>query len=688
MQKLAEILDLERSRLFVGRGSELGLAQDWMRDAQAPTEVLFLSGMGGIGKSALLLQFMNIARQEDAAAIWLDGRAITDSSAGFMEALHDYFSSHPQAPYDLSNIYQQLANLIATKKTVLCIDHYDSIQRVESWLREVFLPNLPATGLLVILAARRDLSAVWVNDLAWGSRTRSIRLGTLTREEIINYLRHKGWQNTNDLERLYSHTRGLPLAMTLYAEQMRHSPLESGQSDWPIPIRIRAAMLGEEAAAEFNDLIEVLCIVPHATIEWLGKVLGTPLTIQELARINRLSYIRPIAGGIALYDAARTFLADDFRTREPERYQTLRRRIIDELALELGLASSQDKGRIVSLMLSASQDIYQIDSIPLVSPKLDALYMEPFQPTDLPCLHQIMKEEDKYSISPEIDHAIVDVLASYFPDNIRVYRGPEGMPLAFTAGLVLYKETVVLLERLFPSLLDAVFPKETRLLRRTSMEEADTYYHLRASASSHSSDYSYHELIGVITKDLITHHAIGMRFILVTAYRETNELLGYAGFRRRDLPDHISDSLFQGAKASIHEQDWRGTSFVDQIFDLIHFTPDGNETRSNHFELTEKDVKTAIALINDHEALAQSELAAKLSCTGFTLQQKLYSVFSDSPPFPLNGNNLALLKLYEKAPQLSVDKAAQQLHMSRATYYRIRKETLLNLRDVLCRKLT
>ncbi|KOR88049.1 ATP-binding protein [Paenibacillus solani] len=686
MQKLAELLDLERSRLFVGRKSELALVQAWLGNAQAPTEVLFLSGMGGIGKSALLLQFMNMARQEEAAAVWLDGRACTDSPAGFMEALHGYFTSHPQAPHELGNIYQQLANLIASKKTVLCIDHYDSIQRIESWLREVFLPNLPATGLLVILAARRDLSAAWSSDLAWRSRSRSIQLGTLSREEIINYLSHRGWQNTNEMERLCSHTRGLPLAMTLYAERMPHSPLESGQSDWPISMRISAEVLGEEAAAEFNDLSEILCIVPYATIEWLGKFLSAPLTLQELARINRLSYIRPTVGGITLHDTARFFLADDFRTREPERYRTLWRRIIDELALELSHAASQEKGRIVSLMLSASQDMYQIDSIPLLSPKLDVLYMEPFQPSDLPHLHQMMKEENQYSISSEIDHAIMDVLASYFPDSIRVYRGSDEKPLAFTAGLHLYKETVALLERLFPGLLDAVFPKEIRLLRRTSMEEADTYYHLRASASSHSPDYSYHELIGVITKDLITHHSIGMRFILVTAYRETNELLGNAGFRSRDLPAHIRDHLFQGAKASLHEQDWRGTNFVDQIFDLIHFTPDGNETRSNQFELTEKDVKTAIALMNDHEALAQSELAAKLSCSGFTLQQKLHSVFSDSPPFPLNSNNLALLKLYAKAPQLGVEMAAQQLHMSRATYYRIRKETLLNLRDVLIRK--
>jgi len=687
MQKLAEILDLDRSRLFVGRESELGLVQAWLGDEQAPTEVLFLSGMAGMGKSSLLLQFMNMARREDAAAIWLDGSACTGSAAGFMEALQDYFVYHPQAPSEPGSIYQQLANLIATKKTLLCIDHYSSVQRIESWLREVFLPNLPAAGLLVIFAARRDLSAAWATDLAWGSRSRSIQLGALSREEIISYLSQTGWQNTNEMERLCSRSRGLPLALNLYAGRMQRSPLESGGSDWPVSMRISAALLREEASSEFNDLIEILCIVPYATIEWLGKFLGAPLTLQELVRINRLSYIRPTAGGIALHDAARFFLADDFRTREPERYRTLWRRIIDELALELGHAAGQEKGRIVSLMLSASQDMYQIDSIPLLSPKLDALYMEPFQPADLPCLHQMMKEEDKYSISSEIDHAIMDVLASYFPDSIRVYRGSEEKPLAFTAGLLLYKETAALLERLFPGLLDAVFPKEIRLLRRASMEEADTYYHLRASASSHSLEYSYHELIGVITKDLITHHSIGMRFILVTAYRETNELLGNAGFRRRDLPDHIRDHLFQGAKASIHEQDWRGTNFVDQIFDLIHYTPDGNETLSNPFELTEKDVKTAIALMNDHEALAQSELAAKLSCSGFTLQQKLHSVFSDSPPFPLNSNNLALLKLYAKAPQLGVEMAAQQLHMSRATYYRIRKETLLNLRDVLCRRL-
>ncbi|MFF2154814.1 AAA family ATPase [Paenibacillus chitinolyticus] len=687
MQKLAEILDVERSRLFVGRKSELGLVQDWLKRVQAPTEVLFLSGMGGIGKSALMLQFTSLARQEGATAIWLDGRSCADSPAGFMEALHHSYLSNPQARHTSDSSFQELITAIAARKTILCIDNYEAIQRIEGWLLEVFLSSLPAADLLVVIAARQDLSAGWVGNLAWSSRCRRVHLGAFSREEALHYLRQRGWNDTNEMNQLISHSRGLPLAMALFVERLRYPEAQPGSFAWPVSMQISAGMLREAASDEFKDLIDMLCIVPHATPEWLGRFLGAPLTSVELQRFCQLSFIRPTAGGIALHDVARTFLTQDLRLREPERYQALWHRIIEELAIELKHASNHEKNRIASVMLSTCQDMFQLNSVSvLATHNLDSLHMESFQPFDLPHLHQMMKEEAQYSFSVEIDHAVIDVLSVHFPEGIRVYRSPKGKPLAFTAGLLLHKETISLLECLFPGLLDTVFPKEIKRLRQTSIEEADTYYHLRASASPHGHIYSYHELIGVITKELITHNSVGMRFVIVTAYEETNEVLQNAGFRMRTLPDPIRENLFERAKAAIHEQDWRGTSFVDQILDLIHFASNYNENRAKHFELTEKEVKAAIALINDPEALAQTELAGKLSCSGFKLQQKLRRIFLHPPPFPLNDNNLGLLKLYAEAPQLTVDTAAAQLHMSRATYYRVRKETLLNLKDVLTRK--
>lgn len=686
MQKLGDILDVERNRLFVGREPELRLVKNWLKSVQAPTEVLFLSGMGGMGKSALMLQFISIARQEGATTIWLDGRACTNSPASFMEALHDVFMSRQQSHHEASSPFHSLVTTIETKKTVLCIDNYDSIQRIDGWLREVFLPSLPATGLLVVLGARQDLSTAWSSDLAWHSRISSIHLGALSREEALYYLRQGGWHDSNEMDQLISHSRGLPLALALFVDRLRHPEAQSRPFAWPVSMQICAEMLRDAASEEFKDVIDILCIVPHATSEWLGRFLGAPLHLLDLQRICQLSFIRPTASGIALHDVARAFLALEFQRREPVRYQALWRRIIEELAIELKQAANQEKARIASVMLSTCQDVYQLHSIPLLSAKLDSLCMEPFRPLDLPHLHQMMKEEAQYSFSAEIDHVIMDVLSERFPEGIRVYRNPEGKPLAFTAGLLLYKETVSLIERLFPGLLDVVFPKEIKRLQRMSLEEADTYYHLRASASPHDYSYSYHELIGVIMKELITHHSVGMRFVIVTAYEETNEVLRKAGYRTRGLPDRIREQVLQGAEAVIHEQDWRGINFVDQILDLIHFAPESSENRSPNFELTEKEVKTAIALINDMEALAQTSLAGKLSCSGYQLQQQLRRIFLDPPPFPLNSNNLDLLKLYAESPQLTVEMAAAQLHMSRATYYRLRKETLLNLKDVLTRK--
>jgi hypothetical protein len=93
---------------------------NWLTQKAAPTEVLFISGMGGIGKSALMLQFLNMAQDENVLCIWLDGRVCTETPAGFLESLH---ASLPNIPDIVSDMSRQ--------RTLLCIDNYDYLHKIE-----------------------------------------------------------------------------------------------------------------------------------------------------------------------------------------------------------------------------------------------------------------------------------------------------------------------------------------------------------------------------------------------------------------------------------------------------------------------------------------------------------------------------------------------------------------------------
>jgi hypothetical protein len=683
MKNLTEALAIERNRLFLGRESELHWMQKWLIQYDPPTQVLFISGMGGIGKSALLLQFLNMTQNENIGSLWLDGRICSETPAGFLESLQSSVIQKSSGDAAPDPSIQEIVTAMFQKKTLLCIDNYEYIQNIGGWLRGVLLPQVSATGLLLVLASRKNLAFDWQNDLAWRSRVRQVQLAPLSRQDALQFYVKTGLDNEKEIERLISDTQGLPLAMALSAESAQIAKLESGSSSytWPLSTRVSAELLREVVTSDLKETLDLLCILPQATPELLGRLLGTPLTTMNLHQLSQISFVRPTAGGLALHDVARTYLINDFLKRDPGRYQALRMQIIEELVKDLKEARGQEKKRIASVLLSTCRDVFQINSISIISTNPDFLQMEPFQNTDLPHLHQIMSEEAEYFLSPEAEHALLDALAERFPESIRVFRSADGVPLVYTAGLLLYKETIAFLEPFVPGVLDAGFPLESKNMKQLQLEEANTYYHLLTGVSLRETDYSFYELVGIQFTDSFIHNSAGLRIVIVTSYEETNELLRNLGFRSRLLPVPIDHPLYG---AAIHEQDWRGSEFGDHILVMLNASS-GNKEISDDFEITEKDIKSALPLVGNPAALGQSELSTRLRCNGSDLQEKLHAILFHSPPFPLNERKQALLRLFCDMPFLTPEMAAERLHISRATYYRVRSEAIIDLKDILIR---
>ncbi|MFE9275914.1 hypothetical protein ACQKI4_11175 [Paenibacillus glucanolyticus] len=680
MGKLGEALSVERTRLFVGRDKELRFMKNWLVQQDAPAEVLFISGMGGIGKSALMLQFLNMAQREGVNSIWLDGRVCMDTPAGFLESLKAFLVHHPLVTASHHKSIQDIIAEMARGKLLLCIDNYEYIHKIEGWFREAFLPGLSASGLLVVLASRQDLSFYWQMDLAWQNRIRHIKLGPLTGGEARNYFSQRGLAIESEVEQLIGDSQGLPLAMALFAEHLLFPRPESAASVMPISMRVSAEMLREVTSSELKEVLELLCILPYADPKWLGWLLGTPLSMMDLERLTGYSFIRPTAGGLALHDVARTFLIEDLLQREPLRFQELRIKIMEGLTKELKQAGGQEKKRIASVMLSTCRDIFHLNSISIISANMELMEMQPFRTPDLPQLHQIITEDIAYSISSEIDHALLNALAEQFPESIHVFRSAEEVPLTFTAGVLLYKETISLLDHFIPGVLDDVFPKEIKYMRHLPIEQADTYYQLLTGVSTRKSDYTFHELVGTIVSDSIIHYTAGLRHVILTTYEQTNEMLGNLGFQSRPLPGRTREHPLYGAL--IHTRDLRGSEVGDHILDLVKI-PLGGEKADTSYEFTEKEMIAALTLMDNPTALEQSDLARKLSCSGPELQHKLQSVFSNHPPFPLTKRDQALLKILAEAPLITAEMAAEQLFISRATYYRGRRTAIQNLIDMI-----
>ncbi|MFD8964872.1 hypothetical protein ACFV0C_07690 [Streptomyces sp. NPDC059568] len=145
---LGQRLSHARERGFVGRAQKLDVFRSALDGEPDSFAVLFVHGPGGIGKSSLLRRFAGLARSAGRTLIRIDGRSLGLSPESF-EA--------------------EAAPAFDDERSVLLIDTFEQCQGLETWLRENFLPRLPAEALVVI-AGRQPPGLPWQADAFWLDR--------------------------------------------------------------------------------------------------------------------------------------------------------------------------------------------------------------------------------------------------------------------------------------------------------------------------------------------------------------------------------------------------------------------------------------------------------------------------------------------------------------------------------------
>jgi hypothetical protein len=170
---LGQRLQRERARRFVGRAAELELfaarlgvaaagVTTWEQlETDVPTgpsepsdlfSMLWVHGPGGIGKSTLLTAYAETARNAGFTVAEVDGGRIRPTPAGIRAAVRN------------PPVVSQAPTLRSS--SVVIIDAAERLDAAEEWLREEFLPGLPAKTLVVI-ASRRPPGEPWRSDPGW-----------------------------------------------------------------------------------------------------------------------------------------------------------------------------------------------------------------------------------------------------------------------------------------------------------------------------------------------------------------------------------------------------------------------------------------------------------------------------------------------------------------------------------------
>ena len=145
MSSIADRLRQARNQLFVGRENEEERFRSLLRAEPLSVNVLHVFGPGGVGKTSLLQAFERVCQEEEVFVASVDARDVEPTPEAFRRALRHAVGLDPDEPV--------LSTLAARgDRSVLLVDTYETIEALDGWLRNQFLPDLPEHVLLVLAA--------------------------------------------------------------------------------------------------------------------------------------------------------------------------------------------------------------------------------------------------------------------------------------------------------------------------------------------------------------------------------------------------------------------------------------------------------------------------------------------------------------------------------------------------------
>jgi hypothetical protein len=328
--QLGDLLDEARRRTFVGRRHELASFDDAVME-RSSRRVLLVHGPGGIGKTTLLLEFRTRARAAGRTVLLLDGREIDPSPDGFEHAVLIGLGDRAAAG--------RVAELLVG--AVLLVDGYEQLGAIDGWLRQSFLPALPADGL-VVLAGRDAPAAPWRTDPGWRSVVAVHRLDHFDDAESDELLARAGVA-PSVRGQLVRHGRGHPLAMALLADVAVTGTVPDSLAEVPdlVSALLEALFRGAPSDAHMSGL--AACTTAWLTTEDLLRELVGADAPAVWAWLERRPFIAAGPRGLWPHDLARDVLDAEFERRSPERYRSLHRVVHDHVVAGLRAATGLDR---------------------------------------------------------------------------------------------------------------------------------------------------------------------------------------------------------------------------------------------------------------------------------------------------------------------------------------------------------
>lgn len=383
---------------LIGRETELATLRT-VHDDDGP-RVLFVHGIGGVGKSALVEAFSASARGHGARVIELDGGAVEPTPRGFTSAVAGATGAMSGSP--------------AT--TILIVDRYEVLRPLDLWLRQSFVPAMPSDSRL-ILAGRDSPVPDW--RMAMGDWFESLTLDNLPHGSALELLRREGIGGA-DLERIERLARGHPLSLRLAAATLASGAPRDREA---APMSVIIERLTELYLAGLDPVtrqtLDAASIVRRPTHSLLAAMLPRVAPDEAFERLRQLPFVELRFDGLIVHDTVREAVAAYLKASDPERSRRYRIAAWRQLRAEVSRAAPDEMWRYTADLL------YMLEN-PMIRdvffPTTEHRYsVDAARPGDWPAIQAVAGQT--------LSSAAMDVLATWWQRNplgFRVARDVDG----------------------------------------------------------------------------------------------------------------------------------------------------------------------------------------------------------------------------------------------------------------------
>jgi hypothetical protein len=423
---LADRLNAERHRRFVGRTAERAFFQSTLAADEPPFNVLYIFGPGGVGKTTLLREFAGICRGEGLQASYVDARNLDPSPDSFMGALWSALGIAEQ-----DSPFEALAS--RSEFRVVMVDTYENLAPLNAWISEVFLPQLPEK-LLLVLAGRNAPDPSWRIDPGWQRLVRPLHLQNLSREESQTYLSRREVPADQHKD-ILDFTHGHPLALSLVADVFVQRPgVRFRPAETPDVIKTLLEQFVQHVPGPVHRTALESCALVRYTTETLLSHMVTMPEVHELFEwLRGLTFIESGALGLFPHDVAREVLVADLRWRNPDWYAELHHRARNYYAARLKQTHSQEQQRVLFDYVFLHRDNQMIRPF-LEWQEAGTAVPEAMRESDKPVLEAMVRKHEGSESAR---------LAAYWlkrqPEGVVIYRDIEQRPTGFVMRIALHE---------------------------------------------------------------------------------------------------------------------------------------------------------------------------------------------------------------------------------------------------------